>query len=188
MKRATCSTLICPLQIISPNDKSIAKAILENLSLDAAAWDVSQVRRTWCHVSQMLTPRLRAQVRSHHLCVDPLPVCMAEYFEHIKAFCYHRFDCPISVRVHIRSCRAVHREQNAASDLKIVYTPMHGVGLRFAAASFAAFSLPPFIPVALQAGPDPDFPTVKYPNPEEGKSALVCVCVCACVCACFVIV
>lgn len=32
--------------------------------------------------------------------------------------------------------------------------------------------LQPFIVVEEQKLPDPEFPTVKFPNPEEGKSAL----------------
>lgn len=34
------------------------------------------------------------------------------------------------------------------------------------------FYLKPFVVVEEQKDPDPEFPTVKFPNPEEGKSAL----------------
>ncbi len=54
-----------------------------------------------------------------------------------------------------------------AAPSKIVYTAMHGVGTKTLLSLFnsANFSKP--ILVAEQAEPDPDFPTVIFPNPEE---------------------
>eukprot|EP01090_Pellita_catalonica_P017368 TRINITY_DN5225_c0_g1_i1.p1 TRINITY_DN5225_c0_g1~~TRINITY_DN5225_c0_g1_i1.p1 ORF type:complete len:350 (+),score=81.15 TRINITY_DN5225_c0_g1_i1:577-1626(+) len=49
---------------------------------------------------------------------------------------------------------------------------MHGVGKDWVAKAFQAFDLPPYIPVPKQIEADPDFPTVAFPNPEEGKGAL----------------
>ncbi len=63
---------------------------------------------------------------------------------------------------------------NASTELKFVYTPLHGVGQPYAERAFAVFKFAPFISVPEQSAPDPDFPTVKYPNPEEGKEALEC--------------
>jgi phosphomannomutase len=53
------------------------------------------------------------------------------------------------------------------ADVKVVYSAMHGVGTETLLATFkqANFSEP--ILVKEQAEPDPDFPTVKFPNPEE---------------------
>jgi phosphomannomutase len=51
--------------------------------------------------------------------------------------------------------------------LKIVYTAMHGVGTETLEKVFKAAGFPEPILVLEQAQPDPDFPTVKFPNPEE---------------------
>lgn len=65
-------------------------------------------------------------------------------------------------------------ELNEITPLKFVYTPVHGVGQPYAERAFAAFKLPPFLSVQKQKLPDPNFSTVKYPNPEEGKETLAC--------------
>ena len=52
-------------------------------------------------------------------------------------------------------------------DLKIVYTAMHGVGTQTLSQVFAKAGFPDLILVSEQAAPDPDFPTVAFPNPEE---------------------
>ncbi len=51
--------------------------------------------------------------------------------------------------------------------LKIVYTAMHGVGTQTLSQVFKLAGFPDLILVAEQADPDPDFPTVAFPNPEE---------------------
>ncbi|XP_067630795.1 phosphopentomutase isoform X2 [Eurosta solidaginis] len=63
-------------------------------------------------------------------------------------------------------------EVNSQSNVRVVYSAMHGVGYPFIEDTFAAIKLQPVIAVEEQKEADPEFPTVVFPNPEEGKSAL----------------
>ncbi|KAI4730393.1 hypothetical protein E4T49_01860 [Aureobasidium sp. EXF-10728] len=59
-----------------------------------------------------------------------------------------------------------------STSLPFVYTPMHGVGLPFFTSVIKQLGLESKMhTVQEQAHPDPDFPTVRFPNPEE-KGAL----------------
>ena len=52
------------------------------------------------------------------------------------------------------------------SELKIMYTPIHGVGKDTLIEAFTKSGFSSVDVVAEQADPDPDFPTVEFPNPE----------------------
>lgn len=61
---------------------------------------------------------------------------------------------------------------NPSASLPFVYTPMHGVGLPFFTSVMKRLGLEDKMHVVReQAEPDPSFPTVRFPNPEE-KGAL----------------
>ena len=52
-------------------------------------------------------------------------------------------------------------------DLAVVHTSLHGVGHATVGEAFRRAGFPAPVTVAEQAEPDPDFPTVAFPNPEE---------------------
>jgi phosphomannomutase len=85
--------------------------------------------------------------------VDPTEELVPAYFKEVDSLC-------------------IAKDANAASETKFVYTAMHGVGYPFAKQVFERFGFKPLIPTTEQVLPDPEFPTVVFPNPEEGKGAL----------------
>jgi phosphoglucomutase len=55
-------------------------------------------------------------------------------------------------------------------DLKIVYTPIHGTGIKLVPEVLSRFGFSNVTIVEEQATPDGNFPTVNYPNPEESET------------------
>jgi len=55
-------------------------------------------------------------------------------------------------------------------NLKIVYTPIHGTGIMLVPGVLKAFGFTNAHTVEEQSKPDGNFPTVVYPNPEEGEA------------------
>lgn len=64
---------------------------------------------------------------------------------------------------------SIHPEliQKAAEDFKIVYTPFHGTGYKAVCEILKTAGFRHVYPVKEQVVPDPDFSTVKSPNPED---------------------
>ncbi|XP_023817470.1 glucose 1,6-bisphosphate synthase isoform X2 [Oryzias latipes] len=78
------------------------------------------------------------------LCTDPLTRVNSCYMDRLSSLCFHR----------------------------VVHSSFHGVGHAFVQQAFQVFGLAPPIPVPEQKDPDPNFSTVRCPNPEEGEPVL----------------
>lgn len=117
-------------QIISPHDKNISKAILENLTPLDSSWEFAPEGS------------------------DPFDEVWTHYFA---------------------SLREEYKPLAAGYPVKLTYTAMHGVGCPFVLKALEVVGHPRHCVsvVRAQAEPDPEFPTVRFPNPEEGAEALV---------------
>ncbi|TQM35075.1 phospho-sugar mutase [Pseudonocardia cypriaca] len=63
--------------------------------------------------------------------------------------------------------RVARLPRGTARDLRVALTPMHGVGGATAVHALHRAGFPNVHVVGSQAAPDPEFPTVAFPNPEE---------------------
>lgn len=93
-------------------------------------------------------------LEDHNLLADPYREVYADYYEDMKSQIPENF-----------------LETNECSQLRFVYTPLHGVGFHYVREGFYQARLKPVIPVAQQKDPDPDFPTIHMPDPL-GKTIL----------------
>jgi phosphomannomutase len=72
-----------------------------------------------------------------------------------------------SVSAYITAVSAGGTPPGRRPGLRVVHTALHGVGDATLRAVLASAGWPAPVPVAAQQHPDPAFPTVPYPNPEE---------------------
>lgn len=80
---------------------------------------------------------------------------------------------PAGVTLECVLCVCVLRDLNRACPLKFVHSSFHGVGHDYVQQAFQSFGFQPPIAVPEQRDPDPNFSSVRCPNPEEGESVLV---------------
>lgn len=84
---------------------------------------------------------------------DPYDQICDAYFSHLKSFLFN-YDY-------------INRTK-----ISITFTSLHGVSHVFMDRAFREIGFPFFQPVPEQMNPDPEFPTVRFPNPEEGEGVL----------------
>ncbi|KAK0210455.1 hypothetical protein DFS33DRAFT_1252201 [Desarmillaria ectypa] len=89
-----------------------------------------------------------ASVTSSALCLDKTAEMKDAYFESLTP-------------------QKISLSEGAAFSVRFVNTSMHGVSEPFVSRAFKLFGLVPPTHVPEQQVPDPDFPTVAFPNPEE---------------------
>uniref|UniRef100_A0A665UL03 Phosphoglucomutase 2-like 1 n=1 Tax=Echeneis naucrates TaxID=173247 RepID=A0A665UL03_ECHNA len=127
----------------------------------------------WCNGAQICSPHDKEILRSIEEQLEPWSTSC--WKEELVESCSYRTD-PLP---QINSCYmnelttlCFHRDLNSRCPLKFVHSSFHGVGHIFVQQAFQTFGFVPPIPVPEQKDPDPNFSSVRCPNPEEGESVL----------------
>lgn len=139
-------------QILSPHDKQIQEHIMkpENQQPWPLAW----------HQEFLLTSSQTNDPQQAHIPKNWLQ-------ESGGLLCKVYGDLSKTYFSYIDSLIGERRSFNQSSNTCITYTTMHGVGHIFLSRALDIAGFDDVFPVEAQKNPDPDFSTVKFPNPEE---------------------
>ncbi|KAG8197321.1 hypothetical protein JTE90_013448 [Oedothorax gibbosus] len=85
-----------------------------------------------------------------HLAIDPYTEIDQMYYENLA-----------------KHCSMDNIPSEGLKKLKVTFTAMHGMAHSYVKKAFQKSNFENYVPVKEQMYPDPDFPTVKFPNPEE---------------------
>ena len=101
-------------------------------------------------------------------CVDRTQELTQVYFEYISGLQTKYAQVP-RYGVNNQLLTDLVRNQDLSTPIKFVNTSMHGVSSPFIKRGMQVFGFPEqaVVEVAEQKTPDPEFPTVAFPNPEE---------------------
>jgi phosphomannomutase len=129
-------------QLVSPTDDLVAKKILSDLKLDPKAVALLNEGETKFFAKCELSRGLVARTTEAYI-----QACTSKL------------------------CRFKSENGKRMKGRRVCYTAMHGVGQPVFERLHGAFGFEPVVSVPEQANPDFEFPTVRFPNPEE-KGAL----------------
>uniref|UniRef100_A0A0K0DZU4 Phosphoglucomutase n=1 Tax=Strongyloides stercoralis TaxID=6248 RepID=A0A0K0DZU4_STRER len=106
---------------------------------------------------------------------DPIP--KKEYWDISdleKSHLYDSADIIIDSYFKDEESLVYYKEENKVCPIKFTYSAFHGVGRDYCIRMFDVFGFKKenIIQVKEQCDPNPDFPTVPFPNPEEGERVL----------------
>ena len=137
------------LQIIDPHDLGIADSILLNLTPDERLWNPE----TFLTSSD---------------CPDKTKELTQAYFEYISGL---QTKCVQIAQLGAddQPLTNLARNRDLLPPVRFVNTSMHGVSSPFVKRGMQVFGFPEraLVEVVEQKDPDPEFPTVAFPNPEE---------------------
>jgi len=153
-----------PLAAFAVRDLGAAGGVMVTASHNPAAYNGYKVY--WQNAAQIIPPHDEgiaaaiAQIQS----IKGLTLLDTEAGRTLGLF---RVVSSDTLNHYFASVAQLHFERPEDRSLGIAYTPMHGVGAPFAHRAFKEAGFQNVSTVALQEKPDADFPTVRFPNPEE---------------------
>ncbi len=121
----------------------------------------------WTDGAQVTAPHDKNIIEEVNKITDVIMILTGKYVENITIL-DEKFDEIYLNKVHELSLSPESVRKH--HDMKIIYTPIHGSGVRLVPASLKKFGFTNVKLVPEQAVVDGNFPTVESPNPEERKT------------------
>ncbi|MET0387311.1 MAG: phospho-sugar mutase, partial [Polyangiales bacterium] len=152
-----------PLLAYAVLDRADAGGVMITASHNPAAYNGYKVY--WANGAQLNTP-CDQQIAARIATAGPVLALPRLPLTEAQAAGFWRSLAGVEAR-YLAGLREALGEPATAFAPHVAYTALHGVGEPWARATLAAAGATHVDSVREQAQPDPDFPTVRFPNPEE---------------------